>query len=263
MFLCVQFDLDFHYIFLESIVNFTPYERHIMLRYYDKDRGQIEELSFATRDKQSMWVVMDFLSYCIIRIKTPNMFLYLQREMYAQLIKYSLPMTIFDYEVQMNTSIVAKKISIAREELSQSTVDELVNMFQKNLKRLEKLEIVIETGREYIFQRENLFVKTYINRLQYPYRVGKKLEMSEPLGPRPKKAGGDKEPQNVLKSENKPAVMDNPFAQFINDELEPEEEPQETASKMPPPQAPTPKSQQPTAQKPTVPPPAPPQPPSE
>lgn len=97
MFICVQFDLTSHYIFLESIINMVPHERHLMLRYYDKDRGTVEELSFATREKQSMWVVMDFLSYCTIRIKTPNMFLYLQREMYAQLIRYSLPMSFFDY----------------------------------------------------------------------------------------------------------------------------------------------------------------------
>lgn len=153
MFISEQFDLTIHYIFLENVINFVPHERHINIRYYDKERGSIEELSFRTRDKQSMAIIMDFLSYCTIRIKTPNIFLYLQREMYAQLIKYSLPMSLFDYETQMNTSIVVKKVSQAREELPQTTVDEIVQLFQRNLKRLEKLEIVVETGREYAFQR--------------------------------------------------------------------------------------------------------------
>jgi hypothetical protein len=70
-----------------------------------------------------MWIVIDFLSYCCIRIKIPNMFLYLQREMYAQLIRFSLPISIFDYDTQMNTSITSKKISTIREELPQTTID--------------------------------------------------------------------------------------------------------------------------------------------
>ncbi len=69
---------------------------------------------------------------------------------------------------------------------------------------MEKLEIVVETGREYAFQCENLFVKTYINRLEYPYRAKKNPERSEPLGPRPKRsADRDKDPVNVLRLDNK------------------------------------------------------------
>jgi hypothetical protein len=39
MFVCVQFNLNSQYIFLENIVNVIPNERHINLRYYDKDKG--------------------------------------------------------------------------------------------------------------------------------------------------------------------------------------------------------------------------------
>lgn len=105
---------------------------------------------------------------------------------------------------------------MAREELSQTVVQEIVDLFQRNLKRLEKLEIVVETEREYTFQKENLFVKTYINRLQYPYRVNRKLELSEPLGPKPKKSPANKDPNN--KPENKPLA---PFINVLEDPSEP------------------------------------------
>lgn len=265
MFMCVQFDITLQYIFLENIINIAPYERHLMVRYYDKDIGKVEELSFSTRDKQSVWVIMDFLSYCTIRIKTPNMFLYLQRELYSQLIKHSLPMTIFDYETTMNTSIVAKKVSVAKEGLPQSTIDELVNLFQRNLKRLEKLEIVVETGREYAFQHENLFVKTYINRLQYPYRAGRKLDLCEPLGPKPKHIDQkNRENDPVLRLENKNSVEPqsplpapspglNPLAQLIAS-LSEKEPTEVTSPTKPPPRQPDPSNQA-TVEKP---PPAPP-----
>lgn len=119
------------------------------------------------------------------------MFLYLQRELYSQLIHYSLPFSIFDYETSMNTSLVAKKVRALREELGNVEVTELVASVEKILKKLEKLEIVIETETDYAFHRENLFVKVYLDRLQYPYRVGKKLELVEPLGPRPKRISAD------------------------------------------------------------------------
>lgn len=145
---------------------------------------------------------MDILSYCSIRLKTPNMFLYLQREMYAQLIEYSIPFSVFDYETAMNTSLVMKKIANLREDLHQSVVETIVLQFERILKKLEKLEVVIVTEREFAFHKENLYVKTTNNRLQYPYRVGRKLELSQPLGGRPRNPDAARKsvPQN-----NKPA----------------------------------------------------------
>lgn len=39
MYICMQKDIQAHYIFLESIVNILPKEMSVVIRYYDKKVG--------------------------------------------------------------------------------------------------------------------------------------------------------------------------------------------------------------------------------
>ena len=99
-FICVETLTDQRIIFYESLLSLCPEEKFLNIYYYDKEKLETVEIILQTETRMTIAIVMDILSYCILRLYTSSIYIYLQRELHEILIKHDYPISAFDPEKQ-------------------------------------------------------------------------------------------------------------------------------------------------------------------
>lgn len=82
------------------MLSLCPDENFLNIFYYDKEKLETVEVVLEIKARISLAIVMDVLSYCVMRLYTSNMYIYLQRELHETLFRYAYPLSAFDLDKQ-------------------------------------------------------------------------------------------------------------------------------------------------------------------